>query len=332
MLFAAVLILLLFNFQSAEAGFFNVLKSFFGFSEKQDGVLLVNAQNMPLLEAPNNINPLAGIGGGDITIVQNNALLPVSGPLGSLADIESESLSRDQISIYVVRDGDNLSGIAKMFGVSVNTIAWANNLKRNDLITTGQILIILPISGVQYEVKAGDTIKSIAKQLKGDVDEIINYNDLPADGALVTGQIIIIPNGESYLVSSGLYSQNPYRGGAGPNYTGYYLRPIAGGRKSQGLHGYNGVDLANYCGAPVFAAASGDVLVSRTYGWNGGYGLYVVVAHLNGTQTLYAHLGSVIVSSGWHVVQGQVVGYIGATGNSTGCHVHFEVRGARNPF
>jgi murein DD-endopeptidase MepM/ murein hydrolase activator NlpD len=74
------------------------------------------------------------------------------------------------------------------------------------------------------------------------------------------------------------------------------------------------------------------VIISRPYGWNAGYGKYVVIKHPNGTQTLYSHLSSIIVNSGWHVIKGQVIGYVGSTGKSTGCHVHFEIRGARNPF
>lgn len=304
------------------------LKSVFGAGVSSQPAQAFTSQNIPLLDAPININPLAGVGGGDITIVQNSALLPVSGPVGSLADVENESKNRDQISIYVVRKGDSLSDIAKMFGVSVNTIVWANDLRRNDFIKTGQVLLILPISGVQYEVQKGDTLASIAKKFKGDADEIAQFNDLDGSGSLVAGQTVIIPDGEAYPVYSGPIA----RGGGGPVYDGYYMRPITGGRKTQGLHGYNGVDLASYCGAPVFASASGDVIVSRTYGWNGGYGLYAVVSHPNGTQTLYSHLSKIIVERGWHVVQGQVIGYIGSTGNSTGCHVHFEVRGAKNPW
>ena len=332
LLFWAVSGLFFIGFDRAEAGFMSALKNIFNFDARAEQAAVLNAQNMPLLDAPTNVDPLAGIGGGEITIVQNNALLAVSGPLGSLADVEVESKSRDQISIYIVREKDTLSSIAKMFGVSVNTIVWANDLKRNDLISAGQTLVILPISGVQYEVKPGDTIQSVAKKFKGDADEIVSFNDLPLGGKLTVGQTIIIPDGESYIVSSGVYSRNPYRGGGGPSYDGYYMRPISGGRKTQDIHGYNGVDLATYCGAPIFASASGNVIVSRTYGWHGGYGLFAVISPANGTQTLYSHLKSIIVQSGWNVVQGQVVGYVGSTGNSTGCHVHFEVRGARNPF
>jgi len=60
--------------------------------------------------------------------------------------------------------------------------------------------------------------------------------------------------------------------------------------------------------------------------------MYVVISHSNGTQTLYAHMSSIIVSVGTNVVKGRVIGSVGSTGKSTGPHVHFEIRGARNPF
>jgi len=290
-----------------------------------------NLQTLTLLEAvPNPIDPSLSQGGGDITIVDDSALLSESGPSGTLADIEKSSQDSGRISVYVVRDGDTLSQVASMFGVSTNTIIWANDIKRGSLITPGQILVILPISGVQHEVKEGDTLKGIAKKYEGDLDEILAYNDLTLESTLVVGKTVTIPDGEVAVLSVS-YSTRSTSGGSSA-YDGYYLRPISGGSKSQGIHGYNGVDLATYAGAPIFAAASGDVIISRETGWNGGYGSYVVIRHNNGTQTLYAHNNNNIVSSGQYVVQGQVVGYVGSTGRSTGNHVHFEVRGSRNPF
>ena len=102
--------------------------------------------------------------------------------------------------------------------------------------------------------------------------------------------------------------------------------------KTQGLHGYNGVDIGAPNGTPIIAAAGGSVVVSRNSGWNGGYGNYIVIKHENGTQTLYAHMSEIVVVSGQSIVQGQVVGSVGSTGKSTGSHLHFEVRGAKNPF
>ena len=247
--------------------------------------------------------------------------------MGSIADVEDYKL--DQITIYIVREGDTLSKIADMFGVSVSTIYWANDLKRGDLIKAGDTLVILPITGLQYTVKKGDTIKAIAAKYKSDAQEIIAYNNLPADGVLEEGVTIIIPDAE---LASLPQSSARLRGSGGPTFAGYFTRPIIGGRKTQGLHGFNGVDLADNCGTPVYASAGGTVIVARSQGWNGGYGRYIAISHPNGTQTLYAHLLGVYASVGQYVSQSSNIGTIGSTGNSTGCHVHFEVRGARNPY
>ena len=88
-------------------------------------------------------------------------------------------------------------------------------------------------------------------------------------------------------------------------------------------------------GTPILASASGEVILSKYAEgnpWFGGYGNYIVVEHNNDTQTVYAHLSSNLVKRGWNIVQGQVIGYMGSTGRSTGPHLHFEIRGAVNPF
>ncbi len=290
--------------------------------------------NTPVLKAATNLDPNPAKGGGDITVVDNVALLAESGPEGTIADISSQTPSNGQISLYVVRKGDTLSSIAKMFGVSTNTILWTNDLKSAKDLHEGDQLVILPISGIKHVVAKGETVASLAKKYKGDVDEIRAFNGLSSDATLVVGDEIIIPYGvESVtLVHSSSAPTEKLHGAGGPVLAGYYLRPIIGGKETQGLHGYNAVDLGTPPGTPVMAAANGTVTVSRTYGYNGGYGLYVVISHPNGTQTLYAHLSSVIVSVGQQVVQGQVIGYSGTSGKSTGPHLHFEVRGAANPF
>ena len=113
----------------------------------------------------------------------------------------------------------------------------------------------------------------------------------------------------------------------------YYSWPLAGGSITQGLHGWNAVDIGAPSGTPIYAAAAGTVIVARSGGgWNGGYGNYVVVSHPNGTQTLYAHMSRVSATVGAHVGQGETIGKVGMTGEATGPHIHFEVRGAVNPF
>src|SRR4030042_6578589 len=78
------------------------------------------------------------------------------------------------ITEYVVESGDSISSIAGKFGVSVNTILWANDLNSRSLIQPGQELVILPVSGVLHHVKTGDTISNIAKPYKGKTEEIID--------------------------------------------------------------------------------------------------------------------------------------------------------------
>lgn len=324
----------------AHAGFFSFLGNLFGSSANIQKTITDNSQTMALLEGAINSNVSAGKKGGDIIIVENKALLSSSGPMGTIADIEGQDSNQNQISIYVVREGDNLSQIAKMFKVSVSTIIWANNIKRRNSIKAGQTLVILPISGVRYTVKKGDSLKKIVKKFKGNIKEIVQFNELNEDKPLAVGQTIIIPNGEDTTLR---YSpslsrlRRGLRGAGGPSYIGYYMRPIKGGVKSQGLHGHNAVDLATSCGTPIMASASGNVIIARSGGWNAGYGSYVVVKHPNRTQTLYAHLSKLIVRAGMWVKQGRVIGYVGHTGYTIprgvrGCHLHFEIRGARNPF
>lgn len=288
---------------------------------------VVNSQNMDLLQGYNNINP-TGIGGLELAIVDDIALSPIVEDATVFVDLGASGTG--QISVYTVRKGDTLSGIAKMFGVSTNTITWANDIK-NGKIREGQELIILPITGVRHTVKKGDTLRSISNKYKADLDEILAYNNLSSDAKILPGDELIIPDGQVSGVQSAIASRNSASSGAQVS-AGYYLRPISGGRKSQGLHGYNGVDIAAPVGTPIYASADGTVIVSKKSGYNGGYGLYVVVSHPNGTQTLYGHMSRVDVSVGERVSQGEVIGAVGNTGRSTGPHIHFEVRGARNPF
>jgi len=90
------------------------------------------------------------------------------------------------------------------------------------------------------------------------------------------------------------------------------------------------VDLAIKTGTPIRASAAGKVTLARN-GYNGGYGNLVVISHPNGTETLYAHQSKIATTTGVQVYQGEVIGYVGSTGRSTGPHLHFEVHGARNP-
>ncbi len=314
---------------SASAGILSFVADFFQSARAEEEVSKYNSQNIPILQAARNTDPNPIVGGGDIVIMNDSALMPEDGPLGGLAENKKEIRTSDQISLYVVREGDTLSSIAQTFGVSINTIRWNNDIK-GSVIAPGKTLVILPVSGVRHTVKSGDTISTITKKYKGDIDEVLSYNNISLDTKLALGDVVIIPDGEitNAPTSSANRTQavSPTRAA-----DGYFIRPTSGIR-TQGIHGYNAVDIAPRAGTPVVASAAGTVIVSRSSGWNGGYGTYIVIQHDNGTQTLYAHNSKNEVSQGDTVEQGQVIGYVGSTGRATGPHLHFEIRGAKNPF
>lgn len=292
-----------------------------------------NSQRMSLLAPAINLDPSPSVGGGGITVVNGSALIAQEGPSGTAADIENLP-SNQQISVYTVRPGDTLSSIAEMFDVSTNTILGANDIKKG-VIQPGQVLIILPITGVQHTVVKGETMSSLAKKYSSDVQGIAAYNDLAEGQALTVGDVLLIPNGVLSTPTPSKSTTKPKitTGGSGPVLSGYYIWPVDGGRITQKLHGWNGVDIGAPKGTSIYASAGGTVIVANGNGaWNGGYGSYVVIQHSNGTQTLYAHMSKVLISPGVQVGQGEVIGKVGSTGESTGSHLHFEVRGATNPF
>jgi len=327
-IFAPLLLGVLLSLPHAvHAGIFSFMSELLGGGKEVYKSSSSNIQNMALLQSALGPGGDSSEGGGEITIIGGIALLPEG---NSGVDVSKDVRpGSDQISLYVVRSGDNLSQIATMFGVSVDTIRWSNDIKGN-VITEGQTLVILPVSGVRHAVKKGDTLANIAKLYKADVGDIEHYNDIHDGESLKVGQIVIVPDGEVKAVEPAGTSKILASGG--PSYAGYFTRPLVGGVKSQGIHGYNGVDLAAPIGTPILASAGGSVIVSRNSGWNGGYGNYIVIAHNNGTQTLYSHASENIVFQGETVVKGQVIGFVGSTGKSTGPHLHFEIRGAKNPF
>ncbi len=321
---------------------------------------VLHDSTLPLLAAAINPDPNPNKGERVLALSLDSALIDTSGPEGNYPDQTDSStpLSGGAITTYTVKSGDSLSEIASKYGVSMNTILWANDIKDAKLVKPGTSLIILPVSGIQHTVLKGETLSSLAKKYTADANDIAAFNGLADGSALTSGTEIIIPGGEITaskpstkstvkktavtsastkikIKTGGSLAQvlkNPYKGGSGEEIDGYYVNPAPGARVTQGIHGWNGIDLGAPNGTPVYAAAAGTVTVSKVGGWNGGYGNYVVISHANGTQTLYSHLSSDLVSVGESVTSGERIGGVGISGAATGYHLHFEVRGARNPF
>lgn len=262
------------------------------------------------------------------TTVQDNSVFAYSPAATDY--IEKTAEKRTQVIEYTVQEGDKLSFIALDYGVSIESIMWANGLRDSDSIRPDQILKIPPVSGVIHVVKRGDTISSIAKKYGVDAESIVAYNSLPQGGQLQLDDEIIVPDGKikgSASVAVARRSPFSYL----PNLGDYFLIPTTGYNWGR-IHGRNGVDVANSCGTSIFAAADGNVAVSDGVGWNGGFGKFIKLVHPNGTETVYSHNSKLLVSVGEYVSRGQLIALMGSTGRSTGCHLHFEVHGAKNPL
>ena len=282
----------------------------------------------------------------ELLLIQNCSLQAASPPvmftpqiLAALTEgYEPEDVNK-VIFEYIVEQGDTFSTVAEKFNISVNTVLWANNLIKSSSLKNGQKLIIPPVTGMIYYVKSGDTLSGIANKYKGRVDEIVAFNDLSSEGDIYLGDVIIIPNGTMPVAAK------PAAPVLAPLVTGAFLCPISSPcRITQGLHFYNAVDFSHgQCGESIFAAAAGTVLkvklTSSTSRWAfGGAGNTISILHSNGVVTSYGHIKESFVSPGDQVTKGQIIALMGGSpgtpgaGKSTGCHLHFGVSGARNPF
>ena len=275
----------------------------------------------------------------DIYSMQSNSLKAVSASVAinfnSLAafsgGVSPDGHDETGIGEYIVQQGDTLGSIAQQFNISLNTLLWANNLTSKSVISPGKKLVILPVTGILHIVRKGDTISQVAELYKGKVAEIVALNDLDQGGEIFVGDILIIPDGKKPAVSS---ASPVYVTQTVPN--SYFICPVPTPyRITQGLHWYNAIDFSTgKCGSPIYAAAGGQV--QRT-GYDSRAGRYVRILHPNGVVTFYGHMSKIAVSAGATVGQGQIIGYIGYSGHTIpagpgGCHLHFDVRGAKNPF
>lgn len=236
---------------------------------------------------------------------------------------------RDRIENYTVKSGDTLASIGKKFGISVDTIKWANDLK-SDTIKPEQTLKIAPVTGVIHTVVSGETIYSIAKKYQIPAQNIVNFifNDFADSNtfALRAGQILYIPDGviepeqPKYAALAPRYANAI----AGVRGSSNFIWPTTGIITQYPTWYHMAFDIASNASPPIIASDTGTVTFAGCINW--GYGCHVVIDHGNGYQTLYGHMSVISVSAGQAVNQGQQIGIMGSTGNSSGPHCHFEIR------
>lgn len=253
-------------------------------------------------------------------------------------EVVQPSAARTGIITYTVVPGDNVETIAQRFGLLPTTIVWSNrDVEDNpDVLRVGQVLTILPVDGIWYTVEADDTLSGIAERFKVKVEDILNspLNNLSSGANLLPGTRIVVPGGVKPFVPRVVQADVGRLPVNRPSsYTGAAPRAAGSGAFawptrgviSQGFRYYHrAIDIANAIGIPIAAADGGYVIYA---GWSEvGYGYMVQIDHGNGFTTLYAHLSQWYVDPGQPVSRGQIIGAMGSTGNSTGPHLHFEIR------
>lgn len=233
---------------------------------------------------------------------------------------------------YTVKGGDSVSTIAAEFEISVSTILWENNLSAYSIIRPGDVLDILPQSGITHKVASGENISSLAKKYDVEEDSIITANKLAVDAPLTIGEKLFIPGGQK--VSYSTYAPTIYTGisvirdivkspDASPAPANKMNWPTVGSQITQYYSWrHHGLDIANKIGTPIYAADAGTI---ESIGWGTGYGNQIVIDHGGGKKTRYAHLSKFFVEKGQTVDKGETIAAMGSTGWSTGPHLHFEV-------
>jgi murein DD-endopeptidase MepM/ murein hydrolase activator NlpD len=265
---------------------------------------------------------------------------------------------RTEVIDYEIQEGDTIFSIAERYGLKPETIAWSNDRSIIGGLRPGRIINIMPVDGAYWTVPSEQTIAQIATQFRVDPYAIIDseFNDLfgaTPETALPTGTRVVVPGGEAEVITwtarvetrdtSTSGAQNSSTSGSGqvnfepgdpgscgwvdnPGNPGTWVYPMNPGsyQWTRGYSSYHtGVDLSGTPGTPVMAANGGTVVFA---GWNTyGYGNTVVLVH-GPFMTLYAHMSAINVGCGQYVGAGQVVGAVGSTGNSSGPHLHFEIR------
>lgn len=234
---------------------------------------------------------------------------------------------RLEVVTYIVQVGDTAEVIAEAFALQPTTLLWSNPEmeKMPDLLRVGQALTILPLNGVYHTVEVSDTLQSLAETYKVDVEAIREcpFNTIPVDGRLAVGEKVIVPGGTKPYTTQNVTA---YEGPVDTQVAGVgvFYWPAAGVLTQNYWYAHRAIDIGASVGAAIIASDSGYVSFA---GWTDiGYGYLVVLDHANGYQTYYAHLSKIFVVEGQTVSAGEVIGAMGSTGNSTGPHLHFEIR------
>jgi murein DD-endopeptidase MepM/ murein hydrolase activator NlpD len=233
---------------------------------------------------------------------------------------------RVHVSIHVVKKGETLAQIAKLYSIGIMDVIWSNRLISTSNPPAGKRLKIPDVKGYVHVVAEHETMKSIASSAHIPQAKVVAYNELRSTD-VVLGMVLVLPGGRgpalpTYAASGQAYA---YNGPLPAIYSGMTFRyPVPGGRFVRGFfRGHDGMDIAQGVGAPILAAAAGVVV--RTGWYDNCGGNQVVIAVGSNLYTGYYHMSKILVSPGQKIARGQQIGKIGDSGCTTGPHLHFSV-------
>lgn len=269
---------------------------------------------------------------GPLPVVNDSSLAPLPNPR-----TYQIKLPVHDFQMHEIARGETPNIIAGQYGISAETLLGGNTWlsQESNQLQVGAQLVILPVDGVLHKVRAGETIESIAELYRVSTADIIAYapNNLEFPFyRLVPESELVIPGasiGQFFFTAPKSVATNA----AGqPQWkvfgTGSYIWPVNGRCITQFYNGFHpGLDVSSSEGAPVYASDTGTVTyASFAAGTYYDYGNLIVLNHGNGFETFYAHLSSIGVFPGQTVTQGELIGFTGNTGRSSGPHIHFEIR------
>ncbi|WP_029408937.1 peptidoglycan DD-metalloendopeptidase family protein [Treponema pedis] len=264
------------------------------------------------LKAPVVYHSETGMGGGD-------SRLPTFRPDEEISEITVSPLD---YRVYSVKRGDMVGEIAAKYGVSQDSIISVNKLKNTRSLQIGQLLKIPSMDGIVYTVKKGDTPEKLADSYKISLEKLALVNNISDNNMLKAGAVVFLPDAKLDWVTLQEINGDLFKI---PIHGRYRISSRYGWRRDPftGLRSFhNGIDLATYKGAPIYAALAGTVVAT---GYSNIYGNYVIVRHHSGYQTLYGHLNTILTKRGQYVTNQTRIGSVGTTGRSTGPHLHFTV-------
>lgn len=249
---------------------------------------------------------------------QGNILDKNGKPL-SMSDLFKEPVSYKN---YTVKKGDTIGSICLKFGLSnISTLIAVNNISNVRTLQAGQKLKVPSMDGLIHTVAKNQSLASIGAKYNVAMEDLLDVNEL-VEQDLQIGQTLFIPGaildnttlkqamGELFIMPLSVkFRYSSMFGTRADPFTGVTTT-------------HKGIDMACPQGTPIRACCGGTVAMTS---YSNLYGNYVIINHGNGYQTLYGHMSKKVAKAGQVVSQGQLIGYVGSTGYSTGPHLHLSV-------